>query len=161
MTSAIWDRSNIAAFLEAVGGLVGVPCEVGQAEDNRLTQPERIDWVPVPNSGRRRPCTVQYLDGTVFVERSFEYVVHIRAIDVAQAQHLEGKLFNALVDLNATEPSVEFGEGDIQPGSTAAEQGALITWRARVWEPIYYERWGKGHITTATTSVAVINGGTI
>jgi hypothetical protein len=152
----------MAAFLAALGGEMGIANALGAAEDNRLTQPRRVDWVPTDKSLQHRECTDQslYADrGRVFYERSLEYEARLRGQDEAEARDLETRLFRALVDLNATRGSVDIGDGDFQPGSTAAEQGSLITWRVRVWEPVWYELYLQGHIATTTVGVEVANGG--
>ncbi len=150
-----WRGSNMAAFLARVAGEAGVPCELGHGEDARLTQPDRITWEPVERSGRVRECVVLYEDMTVIWERSMEYDVRLRGIDERAARELETSLFNAFVTLGHTPPALEISDGDIGPFSTAAEQGALIVWRIRVWEPIPYARLRQGHIATTTTGVAV------
>jgi hypothetical protein len=162
MSSVAWRRSNMAAFLTALGGEMGIQNALGAAEDNRLTQPRRVDWVPVERSGEQRECTDKSLyqeHGLVFFERSFEYEVRLRGQDEAEARDLETKLSNGLVRLNATRGTVDIGQGDFQPGSTAAEQGALITWRLRVWEPIWFELYQQGHIATTSINVEIANGG--
>lgn len=149
--------SNLEAFLRALGGAAGVPCELGKAEDDRLTQPARITWSPIERSGRIRECTTLYEDGVVYRERSFQYAVKCRGQDVAASMALEARLMNALVTLGATEPAVEVDEGDFNPFSAAAEQGALVEWKIRVWEPIYYQRYQPGHIETTTTGIETVD----
>lgn len=155
MSGATAHRSpnNIGAFLAALGGEMGSLNELGKAEDDRLAQPARVLWVPVPRSGRLRECTVLYEDGRVFWERSFAYDVKLRGLDESAALVLEESLLNALVTLGATSPAVEIEDGDLDPFSVAAEQGFLIAWRIRVWGPIYYERFRQGHIETTATTI--------
>ena len=149
--------SNISAFVSAVAGEMVEPGRVGAAEDSRLDQPPRVVWVPVERSGLIRECvnTERYGALQVYRERSTQWAIHLRGKDEAEARTLEAKFFNALFALGASEPAVEIADGDERPGSVAAEQGYLIIWRIRVWEPLVVERYVQGHIETSSIGVAV------
>lgn len=155
MTAALFNRANIKAIVGRVAGEMGHPGLIGAAEDSRLDQPSRVVWVPVERTRMIRECTTLYSDGVVYYERSNQWDVHLRGMDEAATETLETLLFNALVTLGMTMPAVEISEGDIRPGSVAAEQGCLIVWRLRIWEPIYYSRYVQAHIETATIGVEV------
>lgn len=151
--------SNISAFVSAVAGEMGEPGRVGAAEDSRLDQPPRVLWVADERSSRIRECVnrERYLPMVVYRERSTQWAVHLRGQDEAAARTLEAKLFNALFALGASEPAVEIADGDERPGSVAAEQGYLIVWRLRVWEPLVVESYVQGHVTTSSVGVQVSN----
>jgi len=149
--------SNISAFVGAVAGEMREPGRVGAAEDSRLDQPPRVIWVADERSSRIRECVnrERYAPMVVYRERSTQWAVHLRGQDEAAARTLEAKLFNALFTLGASEPAVEINDGDERPGSVAAEQGYLIIWRLRVWEPLVVESYVQGHIATAGVAVLV------
>jgi len=149
--------STMAAFLKTLGGEMGLVIELGKAEDDRLKQPARVTWVPVKNSGQVRECADpgSYPDGRVIWERSNAWTVNLRGKDEADARYLEQLLFNGLVTIGATSVTTDITSGDVDPFSVVAEQGYLIAWQVRVWEPIYYERFTQGHIETTVTSVDV------
>lgn len=157
MTAKVWEGSNLEALLRALGGEAGIQMLLGAAEDSRLDQPERIVWVPVDRSGKIRECVNRelYIDGVVYWETSFAYDVMIRGINLAWCKGLEARTLNALLTLGASKPSVDIEDGSFQPGSVAAEQGALISWRLRVWEPVYYSRYMQGHVETVAIGVNV------
>lgn len=155
MTAATHRRSNMTAFCKAVGGEMSLDNRLGAAEDSRLDQPPRVIWVPVEDSGEVRECTCEYDDAIVHRERSFEYKVHLRGQDEAACADLEQRLFAALIDVGATEPAIEIGQGDFRPGSSAAEQGCLVIWRIRVWMPLVYRLRTTVPIRSVKTNVNV------
>ncbi len=155
--SSAFRCSNITGFVSAVAGEMQEPARVGAAEDSRLDQPPRVIWVADERSGRIRECTNRNGYGALVVyrERSTQWAVHLRGLDEGAARTLEAKLFNALFTLGASEPAVEIIDGDERPGSVAAEQGYLIVWRLRVWEPLVVESYVQGHIATSSVGVQV------
>lgn len=157
--ATMWRVGNIVEFLRALSEAMATPNEIGRAEDSRLAQPPRIIWEPVRDSWQIRECANRsgYAGLKVYYEDSLAYFVHLRGLDVEACNDARASFVYALIQnswwFNAVIPEA----GSLDPQSVAAEQGAHLVIRIRVWTPIVHANLLAGHIETSTTGVIVID----